>query len=170
LADALFRWPDFRSPERAFQILTQVSGRAGRGDSPGTVLIQTFNPAHPVIQAVMGLLPEDQFLEEERELRKALGYPPFGRLARLRLEGATQEEARQNANSVTQLLIPLGESIEVLGPSEAFLERAKGIYRWDILIKSADIRHLQKAVQIAQQTCARNRWPVLVDIDPSGIG
>ena len=171
LADALFRWPDFRAPERAFQILTQVSGRAGRGEHPGRVLIQTFNPVHDVIRAVRGELPEDEFLENERELRKALGYPPFGRLARLRFEADSQDEARMRAQAVTQSLHPMQEagSLELLGPSEAFLERAKGIYRWDLLIKTPEIQILQRALARAQDAAHQHKWPVLVDVDPYGV-
>lgn len=153
LADALFRWPDFRAPERAYQILKQVAGRAGRGVRPGRVLIQTFGSTHPVIQTIQGSLDETIFLEGERELRKALGYPPFGRLARLRFESTSQKGAMIAAKNVAQgirQLSDMGDKIELLGPSEAFLERAKNIYRWDLLIKASEIQHLRKAISFAQ--------------------
>ena len=170
LADALFRWPDFRGPERALQILKQVSGRAGRGQRPGKVLIQTFDTDHPVIQVTQGILSEDEFLNGERELRLALGYPPFGRLARIRLESSSQDEARIRSRQVFDSVSALHLELELLGPSEAFLERAKGIYRWDILVKARDIQLLRKAVFSAKDACSRNKWPVLVDIDPYGSG
>jgi primosomal protein N' (replication factor Y) len=171
LADALFRWPDFRAPERAYQILTQVSGRAGRGEHPGRVLIQTFDVEHPVIQTLQGKLSEEVFLEGERELRKALGYPPFGRLARLRFESENRLEAQDRALAVTESLRPLQDarSVDLLGPSEAFLEKAKGIYRWDLLVKSADVQSLQRSVLRARDTCYSRKWPFLVDIDPNGV-
>ncbi|MGK5082305.1 primosomal protein N' [Bdellovibrionota bacterium FG-1] len=170
LADALFRWPDFRAPERAFQVLKQVSGRAGRGDRPGRVLIQTFDPDHVVLQAVSGILPEDQFLEGERELRQALGYPPFGRMLRLRFESAETAEARAHAEAVATVLQTLQTEgrYEVLGPSEAVLERAKGIYRWDVLIKATQVGAIQKAMSMARDLCTRNRWSYIVDVDPVG--
>lgn len=171
LADALFRWPDFRAPERAFQILKQVSGRAGRGDKPGRVLIQTFDVDHPVLQVVQGTLSEDVFLETERELRQALGYPPFGRMARLRFESAEAHEAKSHSEAVSLALQGLQSEgrIELLGPSEAFLERAKGIYRWDLLIKSSEIQGLQRAIHVARDLCLGNRWPYLVDVDPYSV-
>jgi primosomal protein N' (replication factor Y) len=173
LADAHFRWPDFRSPERALQVLKQVAGRAGRGDSTGRVLIQTYDPDHPVLQVVTGALDEDAFLENERELRQALHYPPFGRLARLRFESASREEARQRSEVVAKALTEYFKGQEwptIMGPSEAFLERAKGIYRWDLLIKSVDIERLRRSVLLSREFCAQRKWQVLVDIDPYGVG
>ncbi|OFZ83590.1 MAG: primosomal protein N' [Bdellovibrionales bacterium RIFOXYD1_FULL_55_31] len=172
LADALFRWPDFRAPERAYQILKQVSGRAGRGERPGRVLIQTFNQNHPVIQTITGALSENAFLENERELRKALSYPPFGRLARLRFESPSQAEARGRATAIASALQTTQEpgKLDILGPSEAFLERAKGIYRWDLLIKSVDVQRLRRAVFGARSICWKEKWQFLVDIDPYGVG
>jgi primosomal protein N' (replication factor Y) len=171
LADALFRWPDFRAPERAYQILTQVAGRAGRGDHPGRVLIQTFNVEHPVIQAVQGKITEDAFLETERELRLALGYPPFGRMARIRFEHESRDEAQIRARAVATALegLQTERKLDLLCPSEAFLERAKGIYRWDLLIKSPDVNALQRAILRAKEYCGGRKWPFLVDVDPHGV-
>lgn len=172
LADALFRWPDFRSPERAHQVLKQVAGRAGRGERPGKVLVQTYDPDHSVIQVLTGAMSEESFLEAEAELRKVLHYPPFGRLARLRFENPSREEARVQSQAVAQALIQFFQGEEwpvVMGPSEAFLEKAKGIYRWDLLIKAQDVERLQKAVYLTRDFCARQKWPVLIDVDPYGI-
>lgn len=171
LADALFRWPDFRAAERAYQILTQVSGRAGRGEHPGRVIIQTYQPDHPVIQVLEGKLPEEQFLDVEREIRSALGYPPFGRVARLRVESDNRDEAIARSRTVARAIERLESDgqIEILGPSEAFLERAKGIFRWDILLKAKEIRALQRGVFKAQEVCAGHGWQLLVDVDPYAI-
>jgi primosomal protein N' (replication factor Y) len=180
LADALFRWPDFRAPERAFQILKQVSGRAGRGEKAGRVMIQTFSPTHPVLQVILGQVPESDFFDSERQLREVLGYPPLGRLARLRVETASRADAVQRTKAVLEYIQkrmmtelnpqqPGTRTLELLGPSEAFLEKAKGIYRWDILIKSKTIRDLQKSVAYGKDFCIRNKWTLLVDIDPYGI-
>lgn len=176
LADALFRWPDFRAPERALQVLKQVSGRAGRGEKTGKVLIQTFMPDHPTLQILTGALNEEDFLNQEREIRKELHYPPFGRLARLRFEAESQAEVEKQAHRVKDAVAQLekldaeGGSLEILGPSEALLEKAKGIYRWDLLIKSTNIKLLREAVFSAKHFCHQNKVPLLIDIDPSGVG
>jgi primosomal protein N' (replication factor Y) len=169
LADALFRWPDFRAPERALQILLQVSGRAGRGDRAGRVLVQAYDTDHAVLRVLTGKLPENEFLEGERELRRALEYPPFGRMARLRFESAQRDTAIERARAVAQASSSV-PSVQVLGPSEAFLERAKGIYRWDVLLKARDVQSLRRSVQTARHLCLGKKWPFLVDVDPYGIG
>jgi primosomal protein N' (replication factor Y) len=169
LADALFRWPDFRAPERAYQVLTQVAGRAGRGERVGRVLIQAYDIDNPVLQTLTGRMSEADFLEAERVQRRELGYPPFGRMARLRFESSARDTAVSRARSVADALAGV-PGLEVLGPSEAFLERAKGIYRWDLLLKSADVQCLRRAVRAARQQSQAGRWPFLVDVDPHGIG
>ncbi len=179
LADALFRYPDFRAPERALQILSQVSGRAGRAELPGRVLIQTYQPDAPVIAVLLGERSETDFLADELDLRRALAYPPFGRMARLRIESTERNEAVARCEAVakalraTQIAIESEEPglrLEFLGPSEAFLERAKGIYRWDLLIKSSSIRALGRSIAVAKQVAGPARWPLLVDVDPYGLG
>ncbi len=179
LADALFRYPDFRAPERALQILSQVSGRAGRGSLPGRVFIQTYQPDAPVLSVLLGEQTEDSFLKGELELREALDYPPFGRMARLRVESTERSEAVGHCEAIanelraSRGLVEKDETdlrLEILGPSEAFLERAKGIYRWDILIKSSSIRALSHLVAIAKQHSLREKRTLLVDVDPYGLG
>jgi primosomal protein N' (replication factor Y) len=170
LADALFRFPDFRAPERALQVLTQVSGRAGRAELPGRVILQTYQPEHPVIQVLLKQMTVEAFLENERELRQALQYPPFGRLVRLRLESSEQSEAKDRAQWLAKLIGEHYADLQILGPSEAFLERAKGIYRWDILIKAVQVSTLQKAVMSAKDYAQKQKWSLLVDIDPYGVG
>lgn len=179
LADALFRYPDFRAPERALQILSQVAGRAGRAELPGRVLIQTFQPDASVLSVLLGERTEESFLDEELELRKALAYPPFGRMARIRVESSERSEAVSRCEAIANALRAAQPGIEkeevdlrldYLGPSEAFLERAKGIFRWDILIKSSSIRALGRSIAIAKQLAAREKWTLLVDVDPYGLG
>lgn len=179
LADALFRFPDFRASERAIQMLTQVAGRAGRGDIPGKVLIQTYDPNHRVLEVLTGRKPLAEFLEEERELRKESAYPPFARIAKFRIEHSEGMEAKTQAQDLVRALkrfldasgsLPEGTFCEILGPSEAFLERAKGIYRWDCLVKTNRIDLLQRLVRTAKDFSAQRKAALLVDVDPYGLG
>ncbi len=172
LADSLFRWPDFRAPERAFQILKQVSGRAGRGEKSGRVLIQTFDPDHPVLQVISQRSSEESFFENERDLRKVLMYPPFGRIARIRVDGPIQTEVMQRALKLGELMrseFREETGLEVLGPSEAFLEKSHGIFRWDILLKAKEVQVLQKALRYAKHSGKEHRKRIQIDVDPYGV-
>ncbi len=168
IADALFRWPDFRAPERAFQILTQVSGRAGRGEKPGRVIIQTYDESHPLMQTILGNQKEEVFLAHERELRQELGYPPFGRIAKFRMEGKKKEDVIKKIETIA-LLLKNDKKLTLLGPSEAFLERAKGVFRWDLLIKASTIQDLRQAIQKSLHYCQEKKWSYLVDMDPYSV-
>ncbi len=172
LADALLKWPDFRAPERAYQILLQVAGRAGRGDQPGQVLMQTFQPDHPVLKVLTGRLPESDFLSAERQLRQDLGYPPFKRLLRLRIESPDREKARSGAGALADGLMRqiVDPDLAILGPSEAFLERAKGIWRWDLLIKAGNVGMLQKVLSFSKGWARESELDLVADVDPQGIG
>src|SRR5690606_29343619 len=143
-------------------------------EDAGKVLIQTYYPGHPVIQVLRGETSEATLLEGERELRRTLKYPPFSRLARIRFESDSQEEARKRATSVAERLYVLVREefpgAEVLGPSEAFLEKVKGTYRWDLLIKAERVVDVQKLVHKARLLAFRSGWQLLVDIDPMGVG
>src|SRR3990170_336233 len=136
LADQSLSFPDFRSAERTFQILTQVSGRAGRGDRPGTVIIQTLSPEHVCIRKAA---EHDfhGFMEAELAERESLGYPPFGRMLLLRFWGPKLERIREVAESVAEALSrPLSEAgIRLLGPAPSPIPRVKRKYRYQILLK-----------------------------------
>jgi primosomal protein N' (replication factor Y) len=136
--DSLLRLPDFRHSERVFQLLTQVSGRAGRGEIPGKVFICTFRPEHFAIKsAAQGNF--DTFYETELEYRRSLGYPPFGFLTMLIIEKYKKEDARAHANSVSEFLHEkLGTSAYILGPSLAPYARLKNRWRYQIILKSLD--------------------------------
>jgi primosomal protein N' (replication factor Y) len=135
-ADTTLHMPDFRAGERTFQLLEQVAGRAGRGAAGGRVVIQTYWPDHPAIQAVAVHDPE-AFYRGELPMRRELGYPPCGRLARVVLTGRVNEAVRESAGSVAKALTasaPAG--VTVLGPSPAALARVKESFRWHVLIKA----------------------------------
>jgi primosomal protein N' (replication factor Y) len=133
-ADGMLHLSDYRAAERAFQTLTQVAGRAGRGDDPGKVIIQTYSPQHPVIQAVQNHAYQ-RFVETELEQRSALNYPPYGSLILLRLSGLDAVEVEKVAEKIAEMLSTAESDYEILGPAPASIMRVANRYRWQILLK-----------------------------------
>jgi primosomal protein N' (replication factor Y) len=135
-ADGLLHLPDFRSGERTYQVLTQVAGRSGRGRDPGQVILQTYSPEHPVIQAV---LQQDYAAFARRELaqRQELGYPPQCPLVLLRFSGADLPAVRHTAEQVAAALQSQTDAwgIELLGPAPASVPRVANRYRWQLLVR-----------------------------------
>lgn len=148
-ADVSLHLPDFRSYERTFQLLTQVSGRSGRGAKPGRVLIQTYQPEHP---SLVHAKDHDylSFYEKEHEHRKALRYPPFARVANLRLQGISLDRTEKAADGAMKILrtkrkaLELEKRIDLLGPAPAPLKKVRGKFRYQLLIKAPDAATLSK--------------------------
>jgi primosomal protein N' (replication factor Y) len=138
-ADTALALPDFRASERTYQLLTQVSGRAGRGLRPGRVVIQTFNPEHPAIRAMTGGLKP--FIEAEIQARSHAFYPPFVELVNVLVTSPEMVAASRSAERMRQILETdlQGTGAIILGPAPAPLSRLRGVYRWHILVKSADL-------------------------------
>lgn len=141
-ADSMLNIPDFRAAERCFQLLVQAAGRAGRADYPGEVIIQTYNPQHPVIQLAAR---QDYigFYKKEIKLRKLLKYPPFTDILRLLVsseeEATAQEIARQLARQIEQIIDASEEEVEILGPAPCPIYKIRNRYRWQLLIKSENM-------------------------------
>jgi primosomal protein N' (replication factor Y) len=135
LADMSMSFPDFRAAERTFQILTQVSGRAGRGDRPGKVLLQTLSPDSPCIRKAAEHDYEG-FMKEELAAREAMGYPPYGRMLLLRLWGGRQDAVREAADLVARALSgPMSErGVRVLGPAPSPVARVKRRFHYQVLL------------------------------------
>ena len=135
LADLSMSFPDFRAAERTFQILTQVSGRAGRGDRPGKVLLQTLSPDSPCIRKAAEHDYEG-FMKEELAAREAMGYPPYGRMLLLRLWGGKQDAVREAADLVARDLAgPMAErGARVLGPAPSPIARVKRRFHYQVLL------------------------------------
>ena len=173
-ADLTLNFPDFRSGERTFQLLAQVAGRAGRGDLPGRVLLQTFNPAHFSIQAAC-LQDPDLFYRHEIAQREALAYPPFTRLVMVRLAGRDAERTAAAARRIGALYRQgaADHGVEVLGPAPAPLARVAGRYRWQILLKAADAKRLRRMVARVQAEPDAGRLArdvqVAIDVDPQSM-
>jgi len=163
--------PDFRSAERTFQLLTQVAGRAGRGDRPGRVLIQTYAPFHYSIRAARDQ-DYGRFIRRELELRRELMYPPFARMALVRIEGADSARvgavAARVATSLGRLAKPA--SMRILGPAPAPIERIKRRYRWQVVLKAQELNEMRAALSAMRAetaaAAAEANVHVIIDVDP----
>ncbi len=173
-ADTSLHFPDFRSSERTFQLLTQVAGRAGRGEVFGEVVIQTFNPDHYSI-----LKAKDHdfigFYQEESQFRKALDYPPFSRLINFRLIGNSEKRTKAAAEELGNMGRALlqrryRKGIEILGPSAAPFAKMKGKFRWQMLVKGKTSQLLHQFAQelaLLFEGQTRGRGINLdIDVDP----
>jgi primosomal protein N' (replication factor Y) len=132
-------YPDFHSTERTFQLLTQVAGRAGRGDRPGEVLIQTYEPKHYVLQSVAAH-DDAEFYRQELASRQMLACPPFAHFLQILLTGREEDKVRQAAGDLAGILQRESQSAEsgeavVLGPSPAELGRIDNVFRWKLLVR-----------------------------------
>ena len=169
-ADTSLHMPDFRAGERTFQLLTQVAGRAGRGEVPGEVIIQTFTPFHAAVQAARRLDYEG-FCDKEMEYRQELGYPPFGHLVCVAVKGVVRERVEAAVERFAEALRPLlPASVIPAGPAPAPLERAKGQYRFQLILRAP----LTRTILDALKPALRNfRWPsgvsASVDVDALSV-
>lgn len=173
-ADTSLHFPDFRSGERTFQLLTQVAGRAGRGDISGEVVVQTFSPEHYSILRAKDH-DYDGFYQEEIQFRKALEYPPFSRLINFRMVGNNEKATKKVAEEmgkIGQALLKkgFGKGIELLGPSTAPFAKMRGKFRWQMMAKgkSPQLLH-QFAKALAQQMEIQTRGKSVnldIDVDP----
>lgn len=215
LADQLFRFPEFRASEHAYQTLKQVAGRAGRREQQGRVLIQTYRPEHDVLAALASGEAEKSFLEKEREFRFELSYPPFSRTCRIRIHNSKKEDAALMADRLATALeavalagrvatgvAPGGateisgknagefnssstagpdesrdgddsvekaavDSVQILGPSEAVIEKIDQVFRYDLLLKSKSFTTLNPYVKRAKFFLEAEKAQFDIDVDPS---
>ena len=174
-ADTALNIPDFRSGERTFQLLTQVSGRAGRGDKEGEVIIQTYTPDHYSIQAAAR---QDYvaFYREELAFRRELDYPPYSFVARILISGPVEKEVIDTAHLVTGHLQTythtsrLDGNLSILGPSPAPLSMVRNRYRWHTLLKGEEACVRQTlSYLIETPPCAAYDCSVSVDVAPCSL-
>ena len=170
-ADTTLNMPDFRAAERTFQLLTQVSGRGGRGESPGAVVIQTLNPGHYAIQRTR---THDfaGFYEDEIALRRDLGYPPFSRMITLIVSGTGKEQVEKGAGRLGQRAARLAAGddfkgrLTVIGPMEAPLGKVRGRYRQQLLVRGKQVRPLHAFVRQLVEGADLAGCEIRVDVDP----
>ncbi len=174
-ADSGLGIPDFRASERTFQLLAQVTGRAGRGDHPGRVIIQTYHPEHYSVQYAK---QHDyvQFYKQEIALRHGLLYPPFSRLVNIRLSSKDEKMVEKCAKAVAALLRNSIDAkspyVEVLGPAPAPLVRIKDQTRWQVLIKSSQVSILHELCRKLQERSSKicsGKVKMTVDVDPENM-
>ncbi len=176
-ADTGLTMPDFRASETAFQLLTQVAGRAGRGDLPGEVIVQTYRPKHYAVQAAAAH-DYDKFFEEEVAHREGAGYPPVRKMANIMVESEDGELASRAASAVQRLARnsrdTLGiRDIEMLGPSPATVRRVKKKYRWNLALLAPSSKALNAVCRDVRDAFAKlpyaNQAQLKIDLDPHGI-
>jgi primosomal protein N' (replication factor Y) len=171
LADQSLAFPDFRASERTFQLLAQVAGRAGRADTPGEVILQTFQPDHPAVRLAAGHDFEGFYAEEIRA-REEVGYPPFARLVSVRVHAGAEADAR----TATQLLADTARAhqsvkdgaVQVLGPAPAPMPRLRGRYHYRLLLKSPNRKLLRNVAALLAARIDQGLPPThaTLDIDP----
>ncbi len=164
-ADLALETTDPRAGERTWQVLAQVAGRAGRGDRPGRALVQTYLPAHPLMQALKRA-DRDGFLAHERRMREAAGMPPYGRLAAIIVSGEDQREAETFAHGLARI-IPAAREVTVLGPAPAPLTVIQGRFRFRFLVKTARDVDIQAFLRLwLNAVRPKGSIRLAIDVDP----
>jgi len=164
LADVGLNFPDYRAPERTFQLLMQVAGRAGRSVLGGRVILQTFQPWHYAIQRA-SQHDFDGFYQQELEYRRQLHYPPFTELIRLEFNHLKWDKAKEVSDTMAAeisewLVAHQVNDIEVIGPAPAFFARVSGNYRWQILLRGQNLKRIMRELHLKD-------WKI--EVDPPDI-
>ncbi len=171
-ADTGLGIPDFRAGERAFQVLCQVAGRAGRGEYPGRVIIQTYQPDH---YAIIAAAKQDylSFYEAESSYRRMYAYPPYSRLIRLVYQHTNKVTAEHEAHNLSETILNQKSrwgisDTDVIGPTPTFPSRLRGSYRWQIILRGPNPRSLLDKVYFAVNNAGKGKMPRgwFIDIDP----
>ena len=170
-ADTSLNIPDFRAAEKTFQILTQVSGRGGRGDTPGRVIVQTFNPEHYAIKRAR----EHDFLgfySDEMSLRREHQYPPFSRMVNFRISSLQKDHAIKCARELESIARKLSrnenieKNVKIMGPAEAPIAKIKGRHRWHMLLMCENIKTLHQLTRNILSKIRHTGSTIKVDVDP----
>lgn len=173
-ADMSINIPDYRAAERTFQIITQVAGRAGRGDKQGEVLIQTYTPQHYSLQYAVNYDYEG-FYEKEFTVRAMMKYPPFGKLLLINGTSKKEELLKNFMHKITMMIKPLVEScldIEILGPIPCMISKVKENYRWKIVIKGEFDSYFSKNIKeilYDENKNVYNDIRISMDINPNNL-
>ena len=173
-ADTSLHVPDFRATETTFQLITQVAGRAGRGDKPGKVIVQSFQPDHPAITFAVKSKWHD-YADQELKQRKELSYPPYTHLVNLVLKGKEEDKVQLAAHELAMRIERKSKIIYqndkifalLLGPAPAPLARAHGSYRWQLTLKvTSVVKALEKIIKPVVAGFKCRGAQVIIDVDP----
>ena len=166
-ADISLRLPDFRAAERTFQLLTQVAGRAGRGDVEGEVFVQSFTPHHPAIQFARHH-DFDGFAEQEVEWRQQWDYPPFSKMVLITGRSPHQERGRFSMETLARRLKELlPPNTTIADPSPAPLEKSHGNYRFHLMLRTRSVMKLSRTLhEVLEKLTFPEDVTVTVDVDP----
>ena len=174
-ADSALHFPDFRAAERTFQLVTQVAGRTGRGDRGGRVIVQTFTPEHPAIQAAAR---HDylKFVEDEMVNRKKFNYPPLGSVARIIIRGPLEDKTESVADAIVDRLEKardlLNAEVRILGPAPPPIVKISGKYRFHLLLQATEAAVVGEVIRrgLADfKVDPKEEIEFLVDIDPVNL-
>lgn len=171
--DSQLNFPDFRSNERVFQMLTQVAGRPGRSEMQGSVMIETLSPENRLFELVKNYGWKD-FYDEEFMIREALGNPPFARLSALYFSSRFRDQAQKSAEMTKTFLSNIKnkhfQSIEILGPRPLFIEKRANKFTWSLLIKTSNINDLHGSLSAIQDHLKFHQSvSVKIDVDPQHL-
>ena len=173
-ADTALAIPDFRSGERTFQLVTQVAGRAGRADTPGRVVVQTFSHDQPALQ--MAITHDfERFAQQELQQRQALMLPPYGRMTRITLADARRSRCREQtdlmAQQIRQTIETLGSPVQCTGPQPAPIERLRNRYRFDVLLMAPSAKTMQHLLAVLrdERALSPRTKSIVIDVDPVAV-
>ena len=171
-ADGALHFPDFRAAERTFQLVTQVAGRTGRGDRGGRVIVQTFSPEHPAIQAA-SRHDYEKFAEDEMINRRKYNYPPLGSVARIIIRGPDEQITEATAENLVGRLEAtrdmLKHEIRILGPAPPPFPRLSGKFRFHVMLQCPDTKALGETIRRACKDFSipeKDEVQYVIDIDP----
>ncbi|MBW2683340.1 MAG: primosomal protein N', partial [Deltaproteobacteria bacterium] len=174
-ADGGISMPDFRAAEKTFQLITQVTGRAGRGQFPGKVIIQTLRPEHYAIVYAQKHQYQQMF-EHEMRMRQSPPFPPYVRLTAIRIQGRVERDVQKSAVNVgrffRQYVVKHKSAITVLGPAPSPLDKIKDNYRWQLLLKGNavdELRDLCISLNAKRNELVHHQSKVIIDVDPENM-
>lgn len=174
-ADGGMSMPDFRAAEKTFQLISQVTGRAGRGDFPGHVIIQTMRPDHYAI--VLARRHDFQaFYDHEMNIRQNPPFPPFVRMIAFHIQGEREDDVRQSAGNIAMLCRKVNRErkllLEILGPAPAPIDKIKNRYRWQVLVKGArydNLHGLCAQIELNITSLLVRKSKMSIDVDPDNL-